>query len=413
MKNFKFVLLILLMAFLLTACDFNKNTDTSIEKPISNTGAEMAEEADLEELAPEEVIPQVKEAELAVVGDLMVHQWQLDDAYNKETGRYDFNYCFEHVKKYFDGKDLVIGNLETVIAEDLPLSDYPCFNSPVEFVDALKNAGFNLLTTANNHSMDKKVEGVLNTLKVLDEREISHFGTYSSAEERDGILVKDVNGIKLAFVSATYGTNGIPLPQDKPYLVNILSEELITEDIKRAKSLNPDFVIVMPHLGNEYESYPRDVFINWIDIMIKAGADIVLASHPHVLQPMEFRTVTTDSGEERTAFVTYSLANFISSQRDVPRDTGVIVNLKFSKVDDNPAEIEQVSYIPTWVQWRDTSNNYNIRVLPIYDALKENNFDLRQQDINRLTKALSESNKTISNCDINIDNMQEMYYIKE
>lgn len=366
-----------------------------------------------------EYVPNIKEAEIAVVGDLMVHQWQMDNAYDKNTDSYNFDYTFEPVYKYLQNADLTIGNLETVFAgKDVGYSDYPCFNTPDSFLKAIKKAGFDVLTTANNHSMDKGVNGAFRTIELLDNEEIGHFGTYKSQQDRDSVFIKEVNGIKLAFVSATYGVNGNYIPEDKKYIVNILSEELIVSDIERAKEENPDMIIVMPHLGNEYESYPKDVFKNWIDIMIKAGADVVLASHPHVLQPMEYRSVTLDDGSEKTAFVTYSLANFISSQRTKPRDTGVIVNLKLKKTDDEKPEIEEVSFIPTWVQWRDTTGSYNIRVLSVYDALSDiqkgnNTYALRTNDIARLKKAQEEATAAITGETINADNIEEVYYINK
>lgn len=359
----------------------------------------------------------VKSAEITFTGDLMVHQWQMDDALSKGGGSYSFDYTFEPVYDYLKNTDLTVGNLETVFAgEAVGYSDYPNFNTPDEFLSAIKNAGFDVLTTANNHCMDKGIEGAFRTIDLLDQAGIGHFGTYKSQEERDSVFIKEVNGIKIAFVSATYGVNGNYYPEDMSYAVNILDTELITEDIKRAKAENPDFIVAMPHLGNEYESYPKQVFKDWIDIMIKAGADAVIASHPHILQPMEMRTVVLSDGSEKTAFVAYSMANFISSQRTEPRDTGVIVKMKLKKSEGLSAEIEEISYIPTWVQWRDTTGSYNIRVLSIYDALKDisegkNTYGLREADIKRLKAAQSEATLAISGESISAEEIKEKYYI--
>lgn len=391
----------------------NYNAYHSAEEEQNEITTEMTTEVTTEYAA------KIKEAEISVVGDLMVHEWQINNAYDKNTASYNFEHTFESVYKYLQNADLTVGNLETVLGgKERGYTGYPCFNTPDTFLDALKKAGFDVLTTANNHSMDKGVDALLRTIDVLDNNGMGHFGTYKSQQDRDSVFIKDVNGIKIAFVSATYGVNGIHIPEDKNYVINILSEKLITEDIKRAKSENPDFIIVMPHMGNEYESYPRDDFKNLIDSMIRAGADAVLASHPHVLQPMEYRTAALDDGTSKTAFVTYSLANFVSSQRTVPRDTGVIVNLKLSKKDDEKAEIVQTNFIPTWVQWRDTSGDYNIRVLSIYDALNDvsmgnNTYSLRNEDISRLKKAQEEATYTITGKTIGSDNIQEKYTITE
>ncbi len=337
---------------------------------------------------------EIKRVSISAVGDLMVHTWQMNDAYVKETGEYDFSNDFEMVKKYLERSDYRVGNLETVFGgKEIGYSDYPMFNTPDSFGEAIKEAGFDLLTTANNHSLDKKEAGLLRTLDVLDRLDIEHVGTYRSEEERNAYKIVEVNGLKLAFLSYTYGTNGIPVPKGKDYLINILNEELILKDLNEVKKLEPDMIIVMPHIGNEYELYPKEIFKRWIGLMVDNGADIVLASHPHVLQPMEIKEVEEEDGSRRQAFIIYSLGNFISSQRTEPRDQGIILNLEISKLNGNKAIIEKVSFIPTWVQFRDLSGKDYVRVLSVYDALKdyENgiNNNLRPKDIERLKRVHS------------------------
>lgn len=407
---YKRILSIMLFAFALTACSYSESKSTTEETAYTT---ETATETSTEE--------PTYTAQLCFTGDLMVHQWQLDDAYNAESSSYDFNYCFAPVYDYLQTADLTIGNLETVFAgADIGYSDYPMFNTPDEFAVSLKNAGFNLLTTANNHSMDKGEAGILRTLDTLDSLGIEHFGTYRSEQESLNTFIKDVNGIKLAFVSATYGVNGISIPDGKDYLVNILDEEKIKADIKKAAAENPDFIIVMPHIGNEYEEAPKDIFKNWIDIMIKAGADMVIASHPHVLQQMEYRTVVDEDGKTKKAFVAFSMGNFISSQRTIPRDAGVILNISLSKKGSEKAELFDVYYVPTWVQWKDTSGSYNIRTLPVYDAIldyenedkNKNLYQLRKQDYQRLLEVNTASNKIINSKNIDRNNMQSKYKIE-
>lgn len=417
---YKKIILVLLVSIIITGTAFiyginEYSKNININKIKSENKNNITEKYEEHIQEPEPVINNVK---LTFTGDLMVHEWQINNAYNKNDKTYNFDYCFEPVYKYLKNSDLTIGNLETTInGNEKGFLTYPRFNSPVEFVDSLKNAGFDILTTANNHSMDTFEQGVLNTIKVLDERGIEHFGTYESIEKRDTILIKEVNNIKFAFISYTYGTNGIPIPEGKEYLVNILNQELIDYDIRKAKQLNPDFIIVMPHMGIEYETYPNDSVVQQIDNMIKSGADIVISSHPHVLQKMEYRNVVCDTGEKKTAFVAYSMGNFISSQRTEPREAGVIVNLYFEKKGNEKAEIIKSTYIPTWVQWRDKNNNYLIRVLSVYDILsKLNNKEdtgLRNKDIERIKNVNKQSNKVINNIDITIDNIKEEYEINK
>lgn len=380
-----------------------------------NSDVNISEELEITE--PTTLEPVVLNAEITAVGDLMVHSWQLNNAYIKTADIYDFNYTFEPVRQYLQNADLTVGNLETTMAgKERGYSDYPCFNTPSEFLDAIKDAGFDLLTTANNHCMDTGEQGILNTIKELDARNIGHFGTYSSYEEYDNIFVCEAEGIKFAFVSWTYGTNGIPIPDGKEYLVKLLTEESVKTDLHNAKKLNPDIIIAMPHMGNEYEDYPNDIFKEWVNLIIEEGADVVLASHPHVLQPMEFRNVLCDDGTYKTAFVAYSLANFISSQRTVPRDTGVILNLYFEKKGDDKAFVKSAEYIPTWVQWRDITGNYNIRVLTVYDAVKSyleggNKYGLRPKDFERLKSVQKEAIKAVSGIESDITQIEPYYTI--
>jgi len=305
----------------------------------------------------------------------MVHQWQLDNAYDRSTGEYDFDRPFRHVVRYLDSADLTVGNLETVFAgSETGYTCFPRFNSPDSLAEAVHNAGFDLLTTANNHSNDRNEAGILRTLEVLDGCGIGHFGTYRSEEDRSAVFIREVNGVRIAFLSFTYGTNGLPLTNGKPWLCNVMSDRLIDEDIAAAKALEPDLVIVMPHMGNEYELKPNQVFKNWVQKMFDAGADIVIASHPHVLQPFEF----TDG-----KFVAYSMGNFISSQRDVPRDCSVILNITAEKTDTG-THITEISYIPTWVMFRNSDGVQDIRVVSVYDALTGEIDGLRDGDRNRL-----------------------------
>jgi len=309
---------------------------------------------------------------LSVTGDLMCHRWQYDHA-QQADGTYDFNYAFQWVKPYLSDADWTIGNLETVFGgPKIGNRDYPMFNTPDAYGDALKNAGFDLLSTANNHSNDAWEAGILRTLEQLDALGIDHVGTYASQEARDKIYIKEIEGMTFAFVSYTYGTNGLPLTTGKPYLCNIMGNgKELAADIRRARAMNPDFVIVMPHMGNEYELAPKQVFRDWADLMFDAGADIILASHPHVLQPAEFLRREDENGVMRDCFIAYSLGNFFSSQRTTPRDAGVIMNLYFERAPEEDAKprLARVGIIPTWVKFTDDTGAYDIAVLTVRDAL--------------------------------------------
>ena len=385
----KFAALLLMMVFFLSACGKEEQTYTA---------------------AAGKPVPVVKTVKMAVVGDIMVHDYQYNEAYDPATGEYDFMHNFQDVKEYFAGNDLVIGNLElTFGGPDRPYASFPCFNTPDSFLDAVKDAGFTLLTTANNHSMDTGKAGLIRTLDKLDAYGIEHFGTYRSQEERDQIFYKDVNGIRFAFLSYTYGTNGIPVPD--PYLVNLIEGDTMTSDIREARK-HADVVVVMPHMGNEYESYPRDIFVDWADMMFEAGADIVLASHPHVLQKMEYRKVDHGNGVH-DGFIIYSLGNFISSQTTPPRNASIILHLTVEQVGDAAPNVAEVSFVPIWTQFRNASDENEFVVRSVYERLSlsqaEKNAQIRQKDQKRLEEIHQETASFLLGREVPLWEMQEEY----
>lgn len=354
--------------------------------------------------------PVVKTATMTVVGDIMVHDYQYNEAYDPNTDTYDFMHNFQEIKPFLSGYDVVIGNLElTFGGTDKPYSSFPCFNTPDSFLDAVKDAGFDLLTTANNHSMDTGQAGLIRTLDKLDEYGIAHVGTYRSQQERDTIYTKEINGITFAFVSATYGTNGIPVPEK--YLVNLIDETQMVSDIQKAQEM-ADIVVVLPHMGNEYETAPRDVFIQWADSMFAAGADIVLASHPHVLQRMEYRKVDHGNGEH-DGFIIYSLGNFISSQTTPPRNASIILHLTVEQIGDAPPSVKEVSFVPIWTQFRNAQNQNHFVVRSVYDMLtlpQAQRYDVvRPKDYQRLLEIHQETACFLLQKEIPLSQIQQEY----
>ena len=356
--------------------------------------------------------PEPMTARITVTGDMMVHKWQLTDALNNGTdGAYSFQHNFEDVTSYFQQADLAIANLETTLCgPDLGYSDYPLFGTPDAFAQAIKDAGFDVLSTANNHCMDKGSQGLTRTLNVLDEMQIAHMGTYASQEARDQILMLDVNGIQVALLSYTYGTNGIPVPQS--YMVNLMDDALMCSDIERAREQGADFIIVMPHMGIEYETSPRQDARDTVQMLFEAGADAVLASHPHVLQPMEYHTITESDGSTRTAFVIYSLGNAISSQETFPRNGGVILNLDIEKQEGQRAKLTSISVIPTWTQFH-TNSGTHFKIRTLYHMLtsptEEEQANLRSADRQRLEQLHHFATSTLFGQDIPLENISEEY----
>ena len=292
---------------------------------------------------------------LTAIGDIMCHNTQYLDAYNDETGEYDFSYVFDDISLYTKTADICVGNLETTFAgEDVGYSSYPTFNTPDSLAYELKDIGVDVLSTAGNHALDKGFNGLSRTIDVLNDADISHLGTYKTKEEQDKTLIKYVKGIKIAFVNFTYGTNGIPIPSDKPYCVNLIDENLMKEQIDRAKEEEPDIIIACMHWGTEYKTTPSSTQEQLADFLFKNGVDIILGTHPHVLEPMEKRTVTLDDGSTKDGFVIYSLGNFIADQNAEYTRDSIILNIDITKHADGKVTIDNYEYIPIYM-YKDTS----------------------------------------------------------
>jgi len=392
-----FIILLIIASFILTSCG-TKSQQNYYKHNITTTPKRTVE---IKKPEPEKI-----EAVINFTGDLMVHSYQYNESYNTQTKEYEFDHNFEAIKKYFESADYTIGNLETVLGgEGIGAQDYPRFNTPDSFALAAKNAGFSFFTTANNHCVDQGTDALCRTLDVLDSLGIKHTGTSRSQEEYEKIEITDIKGIKFVFLSYTYGTNGIPFKNS--YNVNILDEEKVVNDIKKAKELKPDFIIVMPHMGTEYQTQPNDSQKNWADIMFNAGADIIVASHPHVLQPMEMREITLSDGSIKTGYIMYSMGNFISSQTTPPRNASIILNIHFVKT-NKTAQISKISFIPIWTQFRNLSNTNNFVVRSIYDVLKEPE-KYRKKDLSRVKDIHFETTSLLLNKNIPIEDIQEEY----
>ncbi|MCC8437199.1 CapA family protein [Brevibacillus sp. M2.1A] len=309
---------------------------------------------------------------LLAVGDIMMHQEQLDAVWDPATKSYDFKRFFPNVIPMFREADWVIGNLETTMSgSEAKYSGYPMFNSPESLAHALKEIGFTAVTTANNHSMDRKEQGVLQTIKYLDEAGLPHTGTFANPEDRDEPLLLTKDGFTLALLSYTYGTNGIAIPEGKPYLINLISPGLMKKDIARAREKGADLVAVALHFGNEYQRMPSPEQIKTAEQALTFGADIILGAHPHVVQPYEWKTVTLEDGSQHKGLITYSLGNFISAQRWDYKDVGAILKLVLYKNESGEASIESAEMIPTYVHFYRKNNKRNYVIYPVSETLEK------------------------------------------
>ena len=310
MKRSKFYILVLILVIILSVLCYLIVKDDLFkeEKPkeIKETKEVKKEKVKEEKLS------------LVMVGDALLHSSLYNDAY--QNGTYNFSPQLELIKPIVQNYDLAFYNQESILGgTSLGLSSYPTFNSPQEFGDAMVDAGFNLVSLANNHTMDKGVKAIESSCNYWKTKDVLTAGSYCSGEDADNIQVKEKNGIKYALLAYTYGTNGISVPQDKPYLVNLYSDEKAKADIEKVRD-KVDLLIVSMHWGTEYRSEPTDEQKREAEYLSSLGVDIIIGTHPHVIEPIAYIGNT---------LVIYSLGNFISAQ-STSNDYNTIVELMTS-----------------------------------------------------------------------------------
>ena len=293
---------------------------------------------------------------LSLVGDLMCH---LPQTNNAEVGKgvYDFNSSFQYIKPYLQSSDLTIGNLETTFAgTSRPYAGYPAFNSPDAYCTALKNTGFDFLVTANNHSMDTQEDGLLRTIDVIKKNGLGYSGTYLNQRDKDSIRILTIKGIHLGILNYTYGTNGSYPSNLHKYMLNVIDSTSITNDVKQAKRNGADIVLVFYHFGVENIVEPTPAQKSAVQYALQAGAQLVIGAHPHVIGPSELA-----ASLNKTAFVAYSLGNFLSNQYWRYTDAGVILNLSIEKnFTHHTTSYKSADFIPTWVYRGDGSKKMHI-----------------------------------------------------
>lgn len=279
------------------------------------------------------------EAELIFVGDAMQHQRQLDAARDGKT--YDYHQCFESIAPIVKAADYAVVNLETPVGDGRH-SGYPCFYAPAEFADALADAGFDMMLTANNHTLDRGARGLKSTVNHLDAKGLDHVGTYASDSARAAALpiVKDIAGFKVGFVNCTYGTNGIT-PRDG-VVVDHIDRQRIKADVEAARAAGAELIVVAVHWGDEYHLLPNNSQRYLADYLEAIGVDMIIGGHPHVIQPMEFRP--NRYHPERNVLIVYSLGNFISAMRTPDTRGGAMVAVKLFRGDDMKAKVQSANY---------------------------------------------------------------------
>lgn len=312
--------------------------------------------------------PEEYALKIAAGGDLLIHDTVFKSV-QASDGTYNFDPIFEDIKYIFEEADLSLINLEVPVAGNIfKPSNYPNFNSPVELLDGVKNMGIDVVSTANNHALDKGIKGLNETIKNAESKGLEVVGTY--LEDNTKPLIIERNNIKVGIAAYTYGTNGIAIPKDAPYCINIIDKDKMKEDIDYMDKQGVDFKIFCMHFGQEYQTTQNKTQEDLADFLVQNGVDIVFGSHPHVPQPYEIKTVTEENGTERQAFVIYSLGNFVSHQSDYYTKLGAVASVTVSKKGDEKKLVEH-KVTPIYTYIKTLNGKKNFKVVPLEKAIYE------------------------------------------
>ncbi|UMZ74350.1 CapA family protein [Natranaerofaba carboxydovora] len=403
--NIYYTLLLMLVITLFTlpaisGCN-DEPTDYN-EKDKSKSG----EKIDENKAEDEEEINETTELTISAVGDIMVHDPQLDAQYDHETDKYDFKDNFQHVTSHIQNSDLALANLETVLAgEEEEFTGFPLFNSPDALADALKQAGFHVLSTANNHSLDRDKPGIKRTVEVIEDRGMKAIGTRKNTDKKS-YIIKEIEGVDIGLSAYTYETprynnqrtiNGIPMSEEVNELVDSFNPEELDNDmnemVERVELLQDeevDLVVFFLHWGQEYQRYPDEYQKKIAQELVENGVDVIFGSHPHVIQPVD--KIKTDSGKR--GIIINSMGNFLSNQRskylnNPYTEDGIIFHIDILSDGDEEVSIDKVSYTPTWVHRFQEDGQRNYSILPLPHALedKEEYGLYNETDIERAERA--------------------------
>lgn len=305
------------------------------------------------------------EVSLVMVGDNLLHTPLIRNA-EREDGTLNFDSLYEEMLPYFQEADLSVIVQETVLGgKELGYSGYPMFNSPQEVGDSIVRAGFDVVLHSTNHTLDKGAKGVENTLEFWKKYpEVTVLGINESIDKQNSITYLEKNGIKFALLNYTDSTNGIPKPSGKEYLVNTVNEEKIKSDLLIAEE-NAEFTIVFMHWGTEYSLTENEFQTNLAKLMCENGADLIMGSHPHVLEPVKW--VESESGNK--ALVYYSLGNYVSRQKEANNLLGGMATVKICRNNDNSIYIKECSIMPIVTHYNVNSRGF--RVYPLKDYTDE------------------------------------------
>ena len=334
---------------------------------------------------------------LLFIGDIMGHDDQISAAEDTVTHTYNYSDVFMYIKPVISEADIAIANFEVTLAGP-PYRGYPMFSSPDELATACLDAGIDCFVTANNHVADRGKSGIISTINKLDSIGMAHTGSFLNSDSHDTLspLLINKNGISVALLNYTYGTNGIEIAE--PVIVNTLLTEIITGDIEKAKNKNADIIILFLHWGTEYDTIPGKDQVDLAEYFFSVGADLVIGSHPHVLQKMVLMNNTFD-GKKKA--VIYSLGNFVSNQRKPGTDGGSMVRIDFIR-NGNTFNIEDAYYYLTWVYIPIENQKKKYYILPCSEFENRTDFFNNNNDFIMMQRFIISSRRLLNGQNVNI-----------
>lgn len=308
--------------------------------------------------------------DLLFAGDAMQHQAQLDQARSAADARraagdslvsqYDYSECFRHIAPIVTEADYAVCNLEVPLGGGPDYSGYPCFSAPDSYAVALRDAGFDMMLTANNHCLDRGDRALRRTLSALDSIGVDHIGTYHDAAQRSALVpfIKDIKGIKFGFLNYTYGTNGIPPRHGAE--VALIDRRRIADEIRRTRQAGAEFVVVTVHWGVEYVLRENKAQRDLAQFLIDQGADMIIGGHPHVIQPM---AVMRNEREGKDVLVVYSLGNLISNMKTGDTRGGALVHARVERDSTGIPRLKHAAY-DTFFSAKPQGKADNFTVIP-------------------------------------------------
>lgn len=330
-------------------------------------------------------------------GDILCESGLLEDAYNKETDTYEFEQIFSDVKTYVENADITLSSLETNFVEGEEYSGNKKYNAPLTLLDTIKSLGIDIINTANNHSFDYGYRGIESTINKIQQAGLVNVGTYKTEEDSNNILIKDVKGIKIAFLAYTYGiTSDDSQLKNTPYALNLIEKEKIVSDIKKSKEEGADFTFLLMHWGDVESSIQNEQQKELANFLFENGADFILGTHPASIQPMEVRQ--NNSG--KNIFIAYSTGNFISSREYKNSNIEMILDIEITQ-DSKTKEtnLTKVTYTPVYLLDRGKKSEQRYKLIDIKREIQnyENGRDttITKSEYEKILQALIDINKLV------------------